>query len=170
MPIKVILYNNSANVSLCQLCTQFHPIAYPEFPLHMWTNVLLMISPLFYNLQNNFNKILTTAWTVRGSNSNGGEIFHTCPERHRAHPVTCTMDTVSLQGEKNSQYVKLTPHLLLMPWSWKVRCIPLLPQWAVRLVQSLSVCRKVHFNFFLNKISIFFFFLKNSERRGHNIS
>jgi len=24
---------------------------------------------------------LATGWTVRGSNPNGGEIFHTCPDR-----------------------------------------------------------------------------------------
>ena len=29
------------------------------------------------------------------------------------------------------------------------RAIPLLPLWAVRLVQSLSVCTRVHFNFYL---------------------
>jgi len=38
-----------------------------------------------------------------------------------------------------------------VPWSWKSRAIPLLPLWAVRPVQSLSVCTRVHFSlpFFL---------------------
>jgi len=36
--------------------------------------------------------------------------------------------------------VTLTPHHLLVPWSWKGRAITLLPLWAVRPVQSLSVC------------------------------
>jgi hypothetical protein len=34
-----------------------------------------------------------------------------------------------------------------VPWSRKSRAIPLLPLWAVRPVQSLSVCTKVHFTF-----------------------
>jgi len=32
--------------------------------------------------------------------------------------------------------------------SWKSRAIPLLPLWAVRPVQSLSACTRVHFNIF----------------------
>jgi len=34
-----------------------------------------------------------------------------------------------------------------MPWSRKSRAKPLLPLWAVRLVQSLSACKSVHFTF-----------------------
>ena len=34
-------------------------------------------------------------------------------------------------------------------WSWKGRAIPLLPLWAVRPVQSLSACTRVHFTFLL---------------------
>ena len=41
----------------------------------------------------------------------------------------------------------LTPHPLLVPWSRKSRAIPLLPLWAVRLVQSHSACTRVHFTF-----------------------
>ena len=41
----------------------------------------------------------------------------------------------------------LTPHPLLVPWSWKSRAIPLLPLWAVRPVQSLSACTRVTFTF-----------------------
>jgi len=36
---------------------------------------------------------------------------------------------------------------LLVPWSRKCRTIPLLPLWAVRLVQSRSACTTVHFTF-----------------------
>jgi hypothetical protein len=39
------------------------------------------------------------------------------------------------------------PHPLLVPWSWKSRAITLLPLWAVRPVQSLSACTRVHFTF-----------------------
>ena len=47
--------------------------------------------------------------------------------------------------------VTLTPHPLLVPWSWKSKDIPLLPLWAVQPVQSLSACTRVHFTFLLNK-------------------
>ena len=39
------------------------------------------------------------------------------------------------------------PSPLLVPWSWKSRAIRLLPLWAVRPVQSLSACARVHCNF-----------------------
>jgi len=43
--------------------------------------------------------------------------------------------------------VTLTPHPLLVARSWNGRAIPLLPLWAVRPVQSLSVCTRVTFTF-----------------------
>jgi hypothetical protein len=58
------------------------------------------------------------------------------------------MGTESFPGVKRGLGVTLTPHLLLVPWSWKSRAIPLLPLWAVRPVQSLSACTRVHFTFF----------------------
>ena len=42
----------------------------------------------------------------------------------------------------------LTCHPFLVPWSCKSRAITLLPLWAVRLVQCLSGCTRVHFAFF----------------------
>jgi len=60
-----------------------------------------------------------------------------------AHPATCTMGT----GVKIGRGVRLTPHPLLVPWSRKGKAIPLLPLWAVRPVQSLSACTRVHFTF-----------------------
>ena len=62
-----------------------------------------------------------------------------------AHPVSCTMGSGSFPGVKSSRGVTLTPHPLLVPWSRKSRAIPLLPLWAVRPVQSLSACTRVHF-------------------------
>ena len=55
------------------------------------------------------------------------------------------MGTGSFLGVKSGRGVRLTPHPLLVPWSWKGRAIPLLPLWAVRPVQSLSPCTRVHF-------------------------
>ena len=62
-----------------------------------------------------------------------------------AHPASCTMGTVSFPGVKSGRGVTLTPHPLLLPWSWKSRAIPPLPLRAVRPVQSLSACTRVHF-------------------------
>jgi len=55
------------------------------------------------------------------------------------------MGTGSFPGVKSGQGVTLTPHPLLVPWSRKVRAIPLLPLWVVRPLQSLSACTRVHF-------------------------
>ena len=75
-----------------------------------------------------------------------------------AHPTSCTTGTGSFPGVKSGRGVKLTPHPLLVPWSRKSRAIPLLPLWAVRPVQSLSACRRVHFTFpfFFYIISVLF--------------
>jgi len=64
-----------------------------------------------------------------------------------AHPASCAMGTGSFWGVKSCRDVTLTPHPLLVPWSRKSRAIPLLPLWAVRSVQSLSVCTKEHCTF-----------------------
>ena len=58
------------------------------------------------------------------------------------------MGTRTFPVVKSGRGVTLTPHPLLVPWSWSSRVIPLLPLWAVRPVQSLSACTRVHFNFF----------------------
>ena len=44
--------------------------------------------------------------------------------------------------------VTLTAHPLLVPWSRKSRAIYLHPLWAVRPVQSLTACTRVHFTFY----------------------
>jgi hypothetical protein len=53
-------------------------------------------------------------------------------------------------GVKSGRGVTLTPHPLLVPWSRESTAIPLLPLWAVRPVQSLSDCTRVHFTFTLH--------------------
>jgi len=64
-----------------------------------------------------------------------------------AHPAYCTLGTGSFLGVKSGRGVMLTPHPLLMPWSRKGRVVPLLPLWAVRPLQSLIACTRVHFTF-----------------------
>ena len=44
-----------------------------------------------------------------------------------AHPTSCTLGTGSFPGIKSGRGVTLTPHPLLVPWSWKGRTIPLPP-------------------------------------------
>jgi hypothetical protein len=61
-----------------------------------------------------------------------------------AHPAFCTMGPGSLPGTKNGRGVTLTPHPVLVSWSWMSRAIPLLSLWAARPVQSLSACTRVH--------------------------
>ena len=61
-----------------------------------------------------------------------------------AHPASCTVGTGSFPGVKSGRGVTLTPHPILVPWSRRSRAIPLLPLWAVRPVQSLSACTRVH--------------------------
>ena len=55
------------------------------------------------------------------------------------------------RGVKRGWDVTLTPLPLLVPWSWMSRVIRLLPLWAVRPVQSLSACTRVHFTLLLLK-------------------
>jgi hypothetical protein len=88
---------------------------------------------------------LATGWTVRGSNPGGARFSAPVQTGPRAHPASCTMGTGSFPGVKSGRGVTLTPHPLLMPWSWKGSAMPLLPLWAVRPVQSLSACTRVHF-------------------------
>ena len=72
-----------------------------------------------------------------------------------AHPASCTMGTGSFLGVNSSRGVTLTPHPLLVLWSRKGRAIPLLPLWAVRPVQSLSACTRVHFTLpFMSKYTL----------------
>jgi hypothetical protein len=61
------------------------------------------------------------------------------------HPAFCKMGTGTFPGVKSGGGVTLTPNPLLVPWSIKGRAISLLPLWAVRPLQSLSVCTRVHF-------------------------
>ena len=82
---------------------------------------------------------IESRWEARFS-----ALVHTGPG---AHPGSCIMGTGSFPGVKIGRGVTLTPHPLLVPWSWKGRAIPLLLLWAVRPVKSLSASTRVHFTF-----------------------
>ena len=64
---------------------------------------------------------------VRRSNPRGGEIFRTCPDRPWGPPSLLYNGYRVFLGVKSGRGVRLTPHSLLVPWSWKGRAIPLLP-------------------------------------------
>ena len=70
----------------------------------------------------------------------GGEIFHTCPDRPWGPPSLLYNGYLVFPGGKERPGRDANPSPFLVPWSWKGRAIPLLPQWAVRPVQSLSAC------------------------------
>ena len=89
---------------------------------------------------------LATGWTVRGSNLGGGRDFShlSRPALGPTQPPVQWVPGLS-PGVKSGRGVTLTPHPLLVPWSWKSRAIPLLPLWVIRPVQSLSAYTRVHF-------------------------
>ena len=70
---------------------------------------------------------LIKGWTVRGSNSGGGEIFRPSRPALGVYPVSCTMGTGSFRGVKCGRGVTLTTHPLLAPRYWKIRAILLPP-------------------------------------------
>jgi hypothetical protein len=88
---------------------------------------------------------LATGWTFRGSNPGGRQNFP-----HLSRPALGPIQP-PVQWVPSDSRVQSTPGRdadpspLLVPWSWKGRAIPLLPLWAVRSVQSLSACTRVHF-------------------------
>ena len=96
------------------------------------------------HVRSRYNHWLGTG-TVRGSNPGGGEIFRTGPDRPWCPPSLLYSGYWVSPGVKSGRGVTLTPHPLLVPWSRKSRAIPLIPLWAVRPVQSLSACKRVHF-------------------------
>ena len=77
----------------------------------------------------------------------GGEIFRTCPDRPWG-PLSLLYNGYRVfPGAKDRPGRDADPSPLLVPWSRKSRATPLLPLWAVRPVQSLSACTRVHFTF-----------------------
>jgi len=96
--------------------------------------------------------ILTLLFTGYGLDGPGiesrwGEIFRTYPDRPWSpHSLLYNGYRVFL-GSKERPGRDADPSPLLVPWSWKNRAIPLFPLWAVRPLQSLSACTRVHITF-----------------------
>ena len=64
-----------------------------------------------------------------------------------AQTVSCIMGNGSFPGVKSGRGVKLNLQQLLVPWSRKIRTVPLLTLWAGQPVQILSACTRLHFTF-----------------------
>ena len=103
---------------------------------------------------------------VRRSNPGGGEIFRTCPDRPWDPPSLLYNGYRVFPGVKSGQGVTLTPQPLLVPWSWKSRAIPLLPQWAVRPVQSHIACTRVHSKLYIWLVDLYVFAMIVYGTRG----
>ena len=71
--------------------------------------------------------------------------FLTCPDRPRGPPSLLYNGYRLFSGGKERPGRDADPSPLLVPWSRKSGAIPLLPLWAVRPVQSLSACTRVHY-------------------------
>jgi hypothetical protein len=82
-----------------------------------------------------------------GIESRWGEIFRTRPDRPWSPPSLLYNGYRFFPGGKSGRGVTLTSHPLLMPWSRKSRVIPLHPLWAVRPLESLRACTRVHFTY-----------------------
>ena len=99
-------------------------------------------------------------WTVRGPNPGGGEIFRTCPDWPWGPPsLLYNVYRVFRVGEERpergvdpsptSSAVVYGPYVLYrasVPVQYSYTSTPL---WAVRPVQSLNACTRVHFTFTL---------------------
>ena len=82
-----------------------------------------------------------------GIESRWGEIFRTCLDRPWGPPSSLYNGYRVFPGVKSGRSVRLTPHPLLVPWSWMSRATRLLPLWVVRPVQGLSTYTRMHFTF-----------------------
>ena len=80
----------------------------------------------------------------------GGEIFRTCPDRPWGPPSLLYNGYRVFPGGKELPERDADPSPPSSAVVMKGRAIPLLPLWAVRPVQSLSVCTRVHFTLFLS--------------------
>ena len=113
-----------------------------------------MISGFFRNGDKTCDLLEKVGWdnSVRVGRSGdqipvGSEIFRTCPDWPWGPPRLLYNGYRFFPGGKERPGRDADPSPLLVPSSWKSRAIPLLPLWAVRPVQSFSVCTRVHFTF-----------------------
>ena len=81
--------------------------------------------------------------------------FCALPDRPWGPPSLLCNGYRVFPGGKERPGRDVYPSPLLVPWSRKSIVIPLLPLWAVRPVQSLSACTRVHFTNIRKKLKIY---------------
>ena len=85
---------------------------------------------------------------VQGSNPVGGEVFRTFPDRPWGPPsLMYNGYWVFPGGVKSGRGVTLTPHLLLVPWSWKGRAILYSPYGLYGLYRGCTLPLPLHLMF-----------------------
>ena len=88
--------------------------------------------------------VLATGWTVRRSNTGGGEIFCTCPDRSWGPPSLLYNGYRVLPGGKKRPGRDVDPSPLSSAVGHERVVLDLYPPlWALRPVQSLSACTRV---------------------------
>ena len=137
------------------LCTHWDPSVFTS--VKWLSHVICSVFITQYTLHSRPGSVvgLPTGLTVGGSNPGVGEIFRTFPDLPWGPPSLLYNGYRVFTGVKSGRGVTLTPHSLLVPWSRKSRVIPLLPLWAVRPVQILSACTRMHFFSFTHYIDHF---------------
>jgi hypothetical protein len=143
-----------ATVKGCALAQRFSTWEPPRSPQWDWTYTVCRMTK---NIYRTYNFLLHGPGSVAGYSEwlRAGRSEDRIPVRARfsapiqtapgAHSASCTLGNGSFSGVKSGRGVTLTPHPFLVPWSWKCRGTPLLSLWAVRPVQSLVACTRVHF-------------------------
>jgi hypothetical protein len=83
----------------------------------------------------------------RGSNPGKGEIFRTCPDRPWGPPSLLYNGYQVFPGGKERPGRDADPSPPPSAVGHEIVELPLFPLWAIRPVQSLSACTRVHFTF-----------------------
>ena len=119
-----------------------------------WHNVILPL-PILVMWAGQCSRYSDWLWAGRFGDRIpvGGEIFRTCPDQPWGPTSLLYNGYLVFPGLKSCRGVTLSSHPLLVPWSTKVRAIPLLPLWAIRPVQSLSACTRATFKYHVDNFN-----------------
>ena len=135
------------------------------FPIKEFQVIILSLYHIVWETASNLKQTTKGSWLWAGWSGDrmpvGTRFAVLVQTGPGAHPASCTMGTWFFPRVKSCRGVMLTPHKLLVPWSRKGRAIPLIPLWAVRPVQSLRACTRVHFTYFLQKEGLLICVCKN---------
>ena len=154
--LQNLLSQNRYSLQKATVGRILHPCVFPEVSLGIfyegflfsrYSDLVLLLHYCHYCGPGSVVGIATGYRMVRRSNPGGGEIFHTCPDPPWGPPSLLYNGYRVFPGGKERPRRYADPSTLLVPWSRRSIAIRLLPLWAVRPVQSLSACTRVHFTF-----------------------